>query len=60
VPKVDLLQDSTRYFDVHHTADDTCDKIEPDALAQLTSAAAIVTFMLAETPELLERAPRAK
>jgi hypothetical protein len=60
VPKVDLLQDSTRYFDVHHTADDTCDKIEPDALAQLTSAATVVTFMLAETPELLERAPRAK
>jgi hypothetical protein len=58
VPKIDLLQDVTEYFDVHHTADDTCDKIQPEDLAQLTSAAAVAIWILAEEEELLERAPQ--
>ena len=27
-------QDSNRYFDLHHSADDTLDKIKPEELAQ--------------------------
>jgi Zn-dependent M28 family amino/carboxypeptidase len=31
---VDLQQDGTRYFDLHHTPDDTLDKIDPAQLRQ--------------------------
>jgi Zn-dependent M28 family amino/carboxypeptidase len=31
---VDLQQDGTRYFDLHHTPDDTLDKIDPVQLRQ--------------------------
>jgi Zn-dependent M28 family amino/carboxypeptidase len=33
-PVVELGQDATRYFDIHHSADDTLDKIDPQDLAQ--------------------------
>lgn len=33
-PAVDLAQDGTRYFDIHHTPDDTLDKIDPVQLRQ--------------------------
>ena len=39
-------QDGTRYFDLHHTADDTFDKIDP---AQLRQNVAAWTAMLAVT-----------
>ncbi|NNC58488.1 MAG: M20/M25/M40 family metallo-hydrolase [Erythrobacter sp.] len=31
---IDLQQDGTRYFDFHHTPDDTLDKIDPEQLRQ--------------------------
>jgi len=34
VPFVDFNQDAGRYFDLHHSADDTLDKIDPADLAQ--------------------------
>jgi Peptidase family M28 len=34
VPVVSLRQDGLDYFDVHHTADDTLDKIDPKQLDQ--------------------------
>ena len=33
-PFVDFHQDVSRYFDLHHSADDTLDKIDPKELAQ--------------------------
>jgi hypothetical protein len=42
---VDLNQDGTRYFDYHHTADDTLDKVDP---AQLRQNVAAWTAMLLE------------
>jgi hypothetical protein len=30
VPAVSLRQDGLDYFDTHHTADDTLDKIDPN------------------------------
>jgi Zn-dependent M28 family amino/carboxypeptidase len=41
VPVLDLRQDGTRYFDFHHTANDTVDKIDPATLA--VAAAAFAT-----------------
>lgn len=44
VPGVALNQDGTRYFDVHHTPDDTLDKVDP---AQMRQNVAAWTAMLA-------------
>jgi Zn-dependent M28 family amino/carboxypeptidase len=38
VPGVELSQDGTRYFDYHHTPDDTLDKIDPEQLRQNVAA----------------------
>ena len=38
VPVLELLQDGTRYFDFHHTADDTLDKVDRDDLNQNVAA----------------------
>ena len=44
LPAVGLSQDGTRYFDLHHTANDTLDKVDP---AQLRQNVAAWTAMLA-------------
>ena len=51
VPVVDLRQDGTRYFDLHHTPDDTLDKIDPVQLAQNVDAWAILINLAANAPE---------
>jgi hypothetical protein len=38
VPAVGLDQDGTDYFDIHHTPDDTLDKVDPAALRQNVAA----------------------
>ena len=38
VPGVGLSQDGTRYFDIHHTPDDTLDKVDPAQLRQNVAA----------------------
>ena len=43
-----LRQDGTDYFDLHHTADDTLDKIDPKALAQNAAAYTVFAFLAAE------------
>ena len=43
-----LLQDGSDYFDYHHTADDTLDKIDPEQLKQNVAAWAVVTYLAAE------------
>lgn len=44
---VDLDQDGTRYFDLHHTPDDTLDKIDPAQLQQNVDAWAAVLAIVA-------------
>ncbi len=51
VPAVDLQQDGTRYFDLHHTADDTLDKIDPVQFAQNILAWTIMLDLVANAPE---------
>ncbi|KAA3650134.1 MAG: peptidase M28 family protein [Proteobacteria bacterium] len=43
-----LRQDGTDYFDYHHTANDTLDKVDPKALAQNVAAWIVVTALAAE------------
>jgi hypothetical protein len=38
LPGVTLAQDGTFYFDVHHTPDDTLDKVDPQDLRQNVAA----------------------
>lgn len=59
VPMVDLAHDVTTYFDFHHTANDTADKLVPADMAQATAAFATAAWMLAEHPNLLHRNPLA-
>ena len=54
VPVVDLQQDGSRYFDIHHTADDTLDKVDPAQLQQNVAAWAIALFEIANASETLE------
>lgn len=49
VPFVDFNQDATRYFDLHHTADDTLDKVKPDELAQNVAVWAAFLYTVANS-----------
>ena len=46
-PGVGLSQDGTRYFDIHHTPDDTLDKVDPAQLRQNVAAWTAVVAILA-------------
>jgi hypothetical protein len=43
-----LVPDQRHYFDYHHSAADTLDKVDPHELAQNTAALAALTWVLAE------------
>ncbi|WP_374405177.1 M20/M25/M40 family metallo-hydrolase [Pelagerythrobacter sp.] len=47
---IDLSQDGTRYFDLHHTPDDTLDKIDPEQLRQNVAVWTQVVGLLANEP----------
>jgi carboxypeptidase Q len=49
VPAIDLAQDGTRYFDLHHTPDDTLDKIDPVQLRQNVTVWAATLAILANS-----------
>ena len=55
VPILGLDQDGRDYFDLHHTADDTLDKINAQSLQQNVAAYATVAWWVSETggPHLL-------
>jgi carboxypeptidase Q len=60
VPLFSVRQDASRYFDWHHTANDTFDKIEPEALDRMTAAVAVFAYVAASVPEPFERIPKEK
>lgn len=49
VPVFRLAQDGTRYFDLHHTANDTLDKIDPEQLSQNVAAWAALIWLIADS-----------
>jgi hypothetical protein len=55
VAGADLQQDGTRYFDLHHTADDTFDKVDPAQLAQNVAAWTAMIDAVANAPEPIAR-----
>ena len=54
-----LGHDGSEYFDLHHTADDTLDKIDPEALAQNVAAYAVFAWLAAQADGGFGSAPRA-
>jgi hypothetical protein len=54
-----LDQDATYYFDWHHTANDTLDKIDPQQLAQNVAVYAVFTYMAAQADGDFGSAPGA-
>lgn len=53
-----LGQDGTDYFDLHHTPDDTLDKIDPEALAQNAAAYTVLAYLAAQAEGGLGSAPK--
>ena len=57
MPWGDLAQDGTDYFDLHHTANDTLDKVDAKALDQQVAAYAVMAYAAADSPVDFGRAP---
>lgn len=57
MPVMDLTHDGTTYFDYHHTADDTLDKIAPGDLDQPVAAYAVAAYLAASAAVDFGRLP---
>jgi Zn-dependent M28 family amino/carboxypeptidase len=57
VPGFEPLLDSRNYFDYHHTAADTLDKVDPLNLQRMVASLAVLAYELADAPQMLERNP---
>ncbi len=60
LPRFRLAQDGFDYFDLHHTPDDTFDKIEPENLAQNVAAYAVFLWFAANAPGPLKNTATAQ
>ncbi len=49
MPVMRLEQDGTDYFDYHHTADDTLDKVNPESLSQNVAAWTAWLYLVAQS-----------
>ena len=50
VPTLGIMQDARTYFNYHHTAADTLDKIVPQELRENAAAMAVMGYALANLP----------
>ncbi len=57
MPVLAPRQDASEYFDFHHTANDTLDKIDREDLAQNVAVYAALTLLAAEMPERFATRP---
>ena len=60
VPTLAPIVDTRTYFDYHHSAADTLDKIEPDNIRRQVALMAMMAYFVAEMPEALPRLPPSK
>jgi carboxypeptidase Q len=60
VPTIEVRQDATHYFDVHHSANDTSDRLDAEALAQVSAAYAEIASRVANLDGDLGRVPETK
>jgi hypothetical protein len=59
VPVAGLAQDGTYYFDIHHTANDTLDKIVPEDLDQNVAGFVALSYLAADTEAYFDERERA-
>jgi carboxypeptidase Q len=55
VPTFGIIQDSRTYFNYHHSAADTLDKVDPAYLQQNAAAMAVLAYALADMAQPLPR-----
>jgi len=55
VPGIGIMQDARKYFDYHHTAADTLDKVDPQELRENAAAMAVMGYGLAAMADPLPR-----
>jgi carboxypeptidase Q len=55
VPGFIPLQDTRHYFDYHHTAADTLDKVDPESFRTQVATLAMLAYYLAEMPQPFAR-----
>ena len=53
VPGFAPLVDARHYFDYHHTAADTLDKVDPQSLNSQVATMAVLAYYLAQLPQAL-------
>jgi Zn-dependent M28 family amino/carboxypeptidase len=58
VPTFSPIQDARTYFDYHHTAADTLDKIDPRELRENAAVVAVLAYALATMDAELPRQPQ--
>ena len=49
VPQIGLRQENSHYFDIHHSAEDTLDKVDPVELDKAAAAWAATIYDIAES-----------
>jgi carboxypeptidase Q len=57
VPTLSPIVDTRTYFDYHHSAADTLDKVQPDNIRRQVAVLAMMAYYLAEMPDALPRLP---
>jgi carboxypeptidase Q len=57
VPGFEPLLDGRHYFDYHHTAADTLDKVDPQNIQRMVATLSVLCYALLEAPQLPERMP---
>ncbi len=60
VPTLAPIVDTRTYFDYHHSAADTLDKIDPDNIRRQVALMAMMAYFVAEMPDALPRLPPSK
>jgi hypothetical protein len=60
VPQLGMRQENSRYFDIHHSAEDTLDKVDPAEMDKAAAAWAATIWVLAESGVDFRKAAPAK
>jgi carboxypeptidase Q len=55
IPSMSLDVEGSKYFLIHHTPADTIDKIDPEEIAKCAAAIAVMTYVIADLPQRLDR-----
>ncbi len=54
VPQIGLEVYGEKYFDYHHTEADTLDKVDPQDLADMVAAVAVLAYVVADLPDRVD------